>query len=70
MTHLGSFERTRNGIEIYSYEKELQDYRNKPTTRKNVLGSNLGEGSFFSSATEHDKRTAPRPKLFVSTGRL
>jgi hypothetical protein len=38
--------------------------------RKTVLSSSLGEGGSCRSETEHDRRTAPRPKLFVSARRL
>jgi hypothetical protein len=38
-------------------------------SQKSVLGSSHDEGGFFSLETRHDKRTAPRIKLFVSTGR-
>jgi hypothetical protein len=34
------------------------------------MSSILGEGSSCSSETKHDRRTAPRPKLFVSKRRL
>jgi hypothetical protein len=37
---------------------------------KSVLGSSLGKGSFCSSEIKHDRRTAPRPKLFSSARRL
>jgi hypothetical protein len=38
--------------------------------RKNVLSSNPSEGGSCSSETKHDRRTASRPKLFVSKRRL
>jgi hypothetical protein len=38
--------------------------------RKSVLSSIPGEGGPCSSETKHDRRTAPRPKLFVSKKRL
>jgi hypothetical protein len=38
--------------------------------RKSVLSSSTGEGGSYSSETKHDRRLAPRPKLFVSTRRL
>jgi hypothetical protein len=34
--------------------------------RKSVLGLSLNELGFCSSETKHDRRTASRPKLFVS----
>jgi hypothetical protein len=39
-------------------------------SEKSVLGLSPGEGGFCSTETKHDRRTAPRPKLFVSTKRL
>jgi hypothetical protein len=38
--------------------------------RKSVLSSISGQGDSRSSETEHDIRTAPRPKFFVSNTRL
>jgi hypothetical protein len=38
--------------------------------RKSVLSSIPGEGGSCSSETKHDRRTAPRPVLFVSASRL
>jgi hypothetical protein len=38
--------------------------------RKSVLSSSPGEGGSCSSETKHDRRTAPRPELFVSARRL
>jgi hypothetical protein len=47
------------------------DYRNKGhNPKKTVTGSSPGEDSFFSSEIKHDRRKAPRPKLFVLAGRL
>jgi hypothetical protein len=38
--------------------------------KQNILSSSPGEGGSCSSETKHDRRTAPRPKLFVSTRRI
>jgi hypothetical protein len=40
----------------------------KVKTPKSVLGLRPGEDGFCSSETKHDRRTAPRPKSFVSAG--
>jgi hypothetical protein len=46
-------------------------YRNKShKPEKTVLNSSPSEDGFFTSETKHNKRTTPRPKLFVSAGRL
>jgi hypothetical protein len=42
----------------------------KATTSKNVLGFFHDENCSCSSETKHHRRTAPRPKLFVSARRL
>jgi hypothetical protein len=47
-----------------------RDIRRVKTPGKSVLSSSPGEGGFCSSETKHDRRTAPRPKLFVSVRRL
>jgi hypothetical protein len=44
--------------------------RRKVKTPKKVLSSIPGEGGSCSSETKNDRRTAPRPKLFVSKKRL
>jgi hypothetical protein len=38
--------------------------------RRIVLSSSPGEGGSCSSETKHDRRTAPKPKLFASKRRL
>jgi hypothetical protein len=42
----------------------------RPQHKKSALGSSPGEDGFCSSETKHDRRTVPRPKLFVSVRRL
>jgi hypothetical protein len=53
---------------IVCFGKEIQEQRPQP--QKPVLDSSPGEDGLCSSKTKHDKRTAPRPKLFVSMRRL
>jgi hypothetical protein len=52
----------------YSLRPEKKDRGSK--LRKSVLSSFPGEGVSCSSETKHDRRTAPRRKLFVSKRRL
>jgi hypothetical protein len=52
------------------YVLHQQGYYRKKGQKQNVLGSSPGEGSFCSSETKHDRRTAPRPKMFLSVVRL
>jgi hypothetical protein len=47
--------------------KRIQEGQN---SGKSLLSSIPGEGSSCSSETKHNRRTAPRPKLFVSERRL
>jgi hypothetical protein len=44
--------------------------KKRPQPQKSVLVSSPGEDGFFSSEAKYDRRTAPRPELFVSVGRL
>jgi hypothetical protein len=46
------------------------DCRNKSQYAEELQGSIPSEDGFCCSETEHDTRTAPRPKLFVSARRL
>jgi hypothetical protein len=50
---------------VVSFSATLQEQRPQP---RKLLGSSLGEDGFCSSETKHDRRTAPRPKLFESVG--
>jgi hypothetical protein len=38
--------------------------------KKTALGMSPGKDGSISSETKHDRRMAPRPKLFVSAGTL
>jgi hypothetical protein len=49
--------------------KPGRDFR-KVKTLKSVLVWKPGEGGFCILETKHDRRTSPRPKLFVLTRRL
>jgi hypothetical protein len=46
------------------------NYRNKCYNPKTILGSIPGEDGFCTSEIKHGRRSAPRPKLFVSKRRL
>jgi hypothetical protein len=46
-----------------------EDISERSKLLKIVLSASPGEGSFCSSETKHDKRKAPRPKLFVLKSR-
>jgi hypothetical protein len=37
---------------------------------KRILGSSIDEGASSTSETKHDRRTLPKPKLFISAERL
>jgi hypothetical protein len=52
---------------ISSNHEEISE---RTKLRKSVLGSSSAEGGFRSSETKHDRRTAPRPKLFATAKRL
>jgi hypothetical protein len=55
------------GTLIPWHQKEILE---RSKLRKRFLGSKPGEGGFCILETKHDRRTSPRPKLFVSTWRL
>jgi hypothetical protein len=54
---------TKIGTLISWGQKEILE---KPKFRKCAMSSSPGEGSFYSSETKHDRRTALRQKLFDS----
>jgi hypothetical protein len=49
------------------YQEEILE---RLKLRKSVLSSSPSEGGSCTSEIKHDRRTAPRPKLFVSKRRL
>jgi hypothetical protein len=53
---------------LIPWDQEENTERSK--LRKSALSSSTGEGGSGSSETKHDRRMAPKPKLFVSARRL
>jgi hypothetical protein len=58
---------TKLGMPIPRDQKEILG---RSKLRKSVLSSSPGEGGSCSSESKHNRRTAPRPKFFVSKRRL
>jgi hypothetical protein len=52
------------------YAYSMRPERDFRKVQKNVLSSSPSDGGSCSSETNHDRRTVPRPKLFVSKRRL
>jgi hypothetical protein len=58
---------TKLGILILWDQEEILE---RSKLRKSVQSSSPSEGGSCSSETKHNRRTAPRPKLFASTRKL
>jgi hypothetical protein len=59
--------RPKLGMLMHCNQKEISG---RSKLRRTVLGSSPGEGVFCISETKQDRKTAPRPKMFVSASRL